>query len=62
MKLRIVEFLLDLFPHVVEDIFTLGLRLELIFSSVADVLGLASVYADLADAESGCDIDVFSVR
>ena len=62
VKLRIIEFLLNLFPHVVEHVFALCLRLELIFSCIADVFGLASVYADLADAESGCDIDVFSVR
>ena len=32
MKARVVEFLFHLFPHVVEDVFSLSLRLELIVS------------------------------
>ena len=36
MEVRIVEFLFHLFPHVVEDVFSLSLRLELVISGIAD--------------------------
>ena len=62
MKVRVVEFLLDLFPHMVEDVFALGLRLVFIFTGIADALAFSAIDTHLGNAASGADVDIFSVR
>ena len=61
MEVRIIEFLFNLFPHVVEDVFTLSSWLELVVTCVVDALAFCSAGADGPDSLSCIVVDGLAV-